>query len=380
MSDEATVMTGVAAPKTGARRGMRPASPGRLIIWRIARNKPALWAARVLMGLYAIALLAPFLAPYGMNQGDRTAPFHPPVKLRGFPPVVHGTMLDLQTRSYREDPGSKLAVKFFARGERYELLPGLHSDIHLFGLGDEGLGVTGSASPARLYLLGADQLGRDIFSRILYGARISLTVGLVGITISFALGLLVGGLAGYYGGWVDTVLMRGSEILMSIPGLYLILALRAAFPASLPSHWTYAMIVVILSFITWTSLGRVVRGMALSIRTRDYVSAAEALGFSPLRIIVRHILPNTLSFVVVAATIAIPGYILAEVALSFLGVGIQEPQASWGNMLQQAASVSNMEAYPWILWPGFFIFITVFSFNVLGDGIRDALDPRHIDA
>jgi peptide/nickel transport system permease protein len=205
-------------------------------------------------------------------------------------------------------------------------------------------------------------------------------VGLLGIAVSLGLALLAGGVAGYFGGWVDTLLMRSSEVLMSIPALYLILALRAVFPASMPSHWSYLAIVLILSIVTWTGLGRIVRGMVLSIRTRDYVAAAEVLGFSPLRIITRHILPNTLSFVVVAATIQVPGYILAEVALSFLGAGIQEPQASWGNMLQQAASVSNMEAYPWILWPGVCIFATVFAFNVLGDGLRDALDPRHIDA
>lgn len=381
---------GVAAPEPGAPGGLSaggaasaapgglPGSPGRRVLARLKRNRPALWAAWILALLYAVALLAPVLAPSGLTGGDRAAPYHPPSRLHWVRdgrlrvvPFVYRTRLDLARRVYVEERDTAYPLRLFVRGDRYEFLPGIHGDRHLLGLGP--------AAP-RLYLLGADQLGRDVLSRILYGARVSLSVGLLGIAISFALGLLVGGLAGYYGGWVDVLLMRGSEILMSIPALYLILALRAAFPATLPSQWTYLLIVLILSFVSWTGLGRVVRGMVLSIREREYVKAAEALGLPPLRIIARHILPNTLSYVVVAATIQVPGYILAEVALSFLGAGIQEPQASWGNMLQQAASVNTMQACPWILWPGLFIFVAVFSFNVLGDGLRDALDPRQVDA
>ncbi len=186
----------------------------------------------------------------------------------------------------------------------------------------------------------------------------------------------MGGISGYFGGATDVIMMRASEVLMSIPGLYLILALRAAFPLSLPSDQMYLIMVFILSFIGWGGMSRVIRGMVLSIRENEYVLAAEALGYGTLRIIVKHILPNTLSFVIVAATISVPGYILGEAALSFLGVGILEPQASWGNMLRQAQSVKVLTSYPWVLTPGFFIFITVLAYNFLGDGLRDALDPR----
>ncbi len=213
----------------------------------------------------------------------------------------------------------------------------------------------------------------------MYGARISLTVGLVGIAISFTLGLLLGGIAGYFGGFADTVIMRTTELLLSIPSLYLIIALRAVFPMDLPSHQVYLGIVAILAFIGWAGLARVIRGLVLSMRRSDYVTAAEALGFSRLRVIARHVLPNTMSYVIVAATLSIPGYILGEVILSFLGVGVQEPSASWGNMLNQARSIRALTSFPWLLFvPGAAIFVTVMAFNFLGDGLRDALDPRRV--
>jgi peptide/nickel transport system permease protein len=360
--------TGERTPQRGA---LMPSSPGAIVWWRLRRNRPAWIAWCVLVALYTVALIAPFLAPYGESTSERTRPFEAPSRLTwAGGPAFHS--MERTGGAWRPSGAPPVRLGLFVRGDAYEFLPGLEFDRHLFGpVGDSGT--------ARVYLMGADQFGRDVFSRILYGARVSLSVGLIGVALSFTLGLLIGGWAGYRGGWTDALLMRGSEILMSIPALYLILALRTAFPASLPSSWTYLMIVLILSLVSWTGLGRIVRGMVLSLRTRDYVSAAEALGLSPLRILVRHLLPNTLSFAVVAATIAVPGYILGEVALSFLGVGIQEPAASWGNMLQQAAGVSTMEAAPWILWPGAAIFVTVLAFNVLGDGLRDALDPRHLD-
>jgi peptide/nickel transport system permease protein len=202
----------------------------------------------------------------------------------------------------------------------------------------------------------------------------------VGIMLSFSFGMLVGGISGYFGGITDTLIMRFTELVMSVPALYLILSLRAAFPTSIESDKMYIIIVVILSFISWASMSRIIRGMVLSIKGNDYVTAARALGYSPLRIIIRHILPNTLSFVIVAATISVPGYILGEAALSFLGVGITEPTASWGNMLKQAQSVRALTAFPWILAPGYVIFLTVLAYNFLGDGLRDALDPRKIMA
>jgi peptide/nickel transport system permease protein len=235
------------------------------------------------------------------------------------------------------------------------------------------------APPAYVHLLGTDGPGRDLMSRVLYGGQVSLTVGLVGIAISFSLGLLLGGVSGYFGGWVDNTIMRATELLLTIPGLYLLIALRAVFPVDLPSQQVYLAIVVILAFIGWAALARVIRGMVLSIRRQEYVAAAEALGMSRLRIIGRHILPNTLSFVIVAATISIPGYILGEVVLSFIGLGVQEPAASWGNMLAQARSIRVLTSFHWMLFvPGMAIFIAVLAFNFFGDGLRDALDPRRI--
>jgi peptide/nickel transport system permease protein len=225
--------------------------------------------------------------------------------------------------------------------------------------------------------MGADDTGRDEWTRLLFGSQVSLTVGVVGILISFTLGLLLGGVSGYFGGWVDVCIMRSSELLLSIPGLYLIVALRGVFPLELPSQQTYLAIVAILAFIGWASLARVIRGMVLSLRQAEYVLAAEALGASSLRIIVRHILPNTMSFTIVAATVAVPGFILGEVFLSFLGVGVQPPAASWGNMLNAARSQRVLTSFPWMLLaPGGAIFLTVMAFNFFGDGLRDALDPR----
>ena len=255
------------------------------------------------------------------------------------------------------------------RGYRYELFGVIPSNMHFYGVDP----------PGRVLLFGSDSFGRDVLSRLLYGAQISLTVGIVGIAISFTLGMLLGGMAGYFGGFVDTVIMRVTELLLSIPSLYLIIALRAVFPIDLPSRQVYLGIVAILAFIGWAGLARVIRGLVLSMRKSDYVTAAEALGFSRLRVIARHVLPNTMSYVIVAATLSIPGYILGEVVLSFLGVGVQEPSASWGNMLNQARSIRALTTFPWLLLvPGTAIFMTVMAFNFLGDGLRDALDPRRV--
>jgi peptide/nickel transport system permease protein len=253
------------------------------------------------------------------------------------------------------------------RGDGYRLFGMIPANLHLFG----------TTPGERVYLLGADPYGRDQLSRLLSGAQVSLTVGLVGIAISFTLGLLLGGVSGYVGGWIDVVIMRTTELLLSIPGLYLIVALRSVFPPGLSSRQVYLGIVAILALIGWAAFARVIRGMVLSIRRAEYVVAAEALGMSRARVLVRHILPGTTTFVVVAATLAVPGYILGEVFLSFLGVGVQEPAASWGNMLIHARSLRALQSFPWLLFgPGLAIVATVMAFNVLGDGLRDALDPR----
>ena len=353
-----------------------PQSPAR-VFWRQFRKSPLGIAGGALLAIfYGVALFAPFLAPYGEQTMDRERFYHPPQRLllwdaAGFhAPFIHPTMLeDARDFRFREDRARRLPVRLFVRGDRYRLFGLIPADLHLFGVDPSGC----------LFLLGADSQGRDVLSRLLYGAQISLTVGLVGIAISFTLGLLLGGISGYFGGWVDNLVMRGTELLLSIPGLYLIIALRAVFPVELPSQQVYLAIVAILAFIGWAGLARVIRGMVLSIRRQEFVAAAEALGVPRLRIIARHILPNTLSFVIVAATISIPGYILGEVFLSFLGVGVQEPSASWGNMLNQARSLRALTSFPWLLWaPGIAIFLTVMAFNFFGDGLRDALDPRRV--
>jgi peptide/nickel transport system permease protein len=376
-------MTEITLPELEARtvaadEMVAPQSPA-VVFWTQMRKSPLAIAGGVVLTIfYLLALFAPFVAPYTQEEMDRAKYFHPPQALHwvrsdgsfSLRPFVHEMrVVDLGSFEYQEDPKSELPVRFFVRGYPYELLGLIPTNVHLFGVD----------SPARVFLLGSDSFGRDVLSRLLYGARISLTVGLVGIAISFTLGLLLGGIAGYFGGVIDTVIMRTTELLLSIPSLYLIIALRAVFPMDLPSHQVYLGIVSILAFIGWAGLARVIRGLVLSMRKSDYVTAAEALGFGRLRVIARHVLPNTMSYVIVAATLSIPGYILGEVILSFLGVGVQEPSASWGNMLNQARSIRALTTFPWLLLvPGTAIFVTVMAFNFLGDGLRDALDPRRV--
>ena len=355
-----------------------PQSPAR-IFWRQLRKSPiAIAGGTLLLVFYLCALFAPFLAPYSAEEMDRDKYFHPPQQLhwvdaRGrfhLLPFAHDMRLaDPSAFRYAEDPSRPVPVRLFVTGAPYRLFGWIPARTHLFG----------ARSPGRIYLFGTDAFGRDVLSRLLYGAQVSLTVGLIGIAISFTLGMLLGGISGYFGGAVDTLIMRATELLLTIPSLYLIIALRAIFPSDLPSQQVYLGIVAILAFIGWAGLARVIRGLVLSIRRNDYVTAAEALGMSRLRVIVRHILPNTMSFVIVAATVSVPGYILGEVVLSFLGVGVQEPSASWGNMLNQARGIRALTSFPWLLFvPGTAIFLTVMAFNFLGDGLRDALDPRRV--
>ncbi len=355
-----------------------PQSPG-VVFWTQMKKSPLAIAGGILLVFfYLLAMLAPFVAPYPQEQMDRTKYFHPPQGLHWIhadghfsvrPYVREERLFDVGSFEYREDPASELPLKFFVRAGPIHILGLIPTSIHLYGVD----------APGRVFLLGTDSFGRDVVSRLLYGSQISLTVGIVGIAISFTLGLLLGGIAGYFGGWADTIIMRITELLLSVPSLYLIIALRAVFPVDLPSRQIYLGIVAILAFIGWAGLARVIRGLVLSMRKSDFVTAAEALGFSRLRVIARHVLPNTMSYVIVAATLSIPGYILGEVVLSFLGVGVQEPSASWGNMLNQARSIRALTTFPWLLLvPGTAIFLTVMAFNFLGDGLRDALDPRRV--
>ena len=261
--------------------------------------------------------------------------------------------------------GNKNFLGLFARGVPYRFLGLFTARIHLLA------SPTGGFFP-----LGTDHVGRDLLSRLLHGARVSLTVGLVGAAITFVLGLLIGGAAGYFGGVVDNLLMRVTEVLLSFPSFYLLLVLRGTFPPTLNSVQVYFLIILIVSFVIWGSLARIVRGMTLSLRSEDYVLSARSLGLGPFKIIRRHVLPNTFSFVIVQVTLTIPGFILGESALSFLGLGITEPQSSWGLMLSASRSYRVVQDFPWVLIPGVCIFVAIMAWNFVGDGVRDAVDPR----
>jgi len=271
-------------------------------------------------------------------------------------------------------------IEFFINSWEYKLLGLFPSNLHLFGVEKSKLPAISdySSNDGILYVWGADQYGRDIFSRIFFASRISLSIGLVGILLTFTIGIFLGGLAGYFGGWVDEVTMRFTEILMSIPSLYLILTLSAVLPTRISPEIRYLLIVVILSFIGWPGMTRVIRGMTMGLKQTEFVQAAIALGYPPRKVIWNHLLPNSYTYVIVSATLSIPSYILGEANLSFLGVGITEPGASWGLMLSQAQDIQVLTNYPWVLIPGIFIIVTVLAFNLFGDAIRDALDPRSL--
>jgi peptide/nickel transport system permease protein len=324
------------------------------------------FALGILAFFYLAAIFADFLAPYPYDLQNRQAPYHPPTKIHLMEnghlthPYVHPyKLVNPVFRIYREDSSKKCEIQFFTNTPY-------------------GWKLFYTPPQCGIYLLGTDHLGRDIFSRLLYGARISLSIGLIGVSITFLLGVIFGGLAGYFGGWVDNSIMRLTEILMSIPGFYLMLALRAVFPLDMSSLEVFLMIVFILSFIGWASLARVIRGLVLSYREQEYVLAARTYGASTWRILFKHILPNTYFYLIVTATMAIPSYILGEAALSLLGLGIQEPYPSWGNMLSEARSLTVITFYPWILAPGVAIFLVVMAFNMLGDALLDERGTKKV--
>jgi ABC-type dipeptide/oligopeptide/nickel transport system permease subunit len=347
----------------------------RRLIGDVLRRPMGATALAVLTLLYSGALFAPAISPYPITQQNLGKPYHPPTSYTFKDGALHAKLYQKEAvglPTYIHPEGATAPIVWFSKSKSYKLFGFIPMERKLFQLDTED-------PAARIYLLGSDATGRDIFSRLLHGSQVSLSIGFIGISITLILGFIVGSLAGYYGGTVDFVAMRLVELLMSIPGLYLLLALRSAFisPDFSPTQ-VYMVIIVILSVIGWAGTARIIRGMTLSIRNLSFVVAAESAGQSVPMILIKHILPNIASYLLVAATLAIPGYILAEAALSFLGLGISEPSASWGLMLKQ--SQGNMIVFFmnfwWMLTPGLAIFVTVIAYNVLGDVLRDIVDPK----
>ncbi len=369
--------------------------------WQRLKKNPLAWfGAVILTFFYVCAIAAEFVAPYDPYASQPDGALLPPTQVfwtnadgQFIGPHVYPTIqgpVDLKTGDRqlivnRKQPSH---LRFFTQGSEYrlfqlklplpvalnpfkmedvELLPGVPVTWHLFG----------TDGPGKFNLLGTDEQARDQLSRLLYGGRISLFIGIIGIALSFPLGMLMGGISGYFGGWIDTVIMRFVEVLMTIPSIYLLVALAAVLPPGLTSAQRFLLIIFITSFIRWAGLARVIRGQVLSIKEREFVQAARAMGGRSLYIIIRHVLPQTATYIIISATLSIPDFIISESVLSLIGLGIQQPDPSWGNMLSLATNASILVLQPWLIWPpALLIILTVLAFNLLGDGLRDALDPR----
>lgn len=335
-----------------------------------------------------MAALAGFIAPYDARSQQRQLISAPPVPVHfvdeqgGFhlrPFVYQIERAPGPERQYVENKQQRHAIKFFVQGDAYKLLGMLDGSTHFFGIEAEQAirpSPIKAAPLARIHLLGTDQLGRDVFSRLVYGSQVTLSIALISLIVSLLVGLIAGCISGYFGGSVDVAIMRLGELIQSIPAIFLILALRAAFPLEISFGKTLTMLVGIFAFASWPEVSRLVRGHVLSLKARDFVLSAKAVGATDGWILRHHVLPNTLTPAIVQAAIIVPSFILGETALSFLGVGIQEPQPSWGNMLAAAQDLTILINSWWMLTPGVAILITVAVFNALGDAIRDALDPR----
>lgn len=355
------------------------ASQWRLMWWKFRKHRLAVIGAIVTLAIYFVALFAEVLAPTTAGAYSATHTYAPPQRVHvidrsdgGFDVglYVYGYTVEIDQEALRRtfviDESVKIPVTFFAKGEPYELWGLFAMDRHLIGPNEPG---------EPMYLLGADRLGRDQLSRIIYGTRISMSIGLVGVALSFIFGILIGGVSGYYAGTIDTAIQRVIEFLLSIPTIPLWLALAAIVPATWSGLRVYFAITVILSLIGWTSLARVVRGRFLAMRAEDFVTAARLDGSSELRVIGRHMVPSFLSHIIASLTLAIPAMILAETALSFLGLGLRPPIVSWGVLLQEAQNVRTVATAPWLLLPGAAVVIAVLALNFMGDGLRDAADP-----
>jgi len=366
------------AHELGAEERIYVASQTQLMWWRFRKHKMAMISGIILIVLYTVGIFAEFFAPYDPNKYDTRYSYAPPQFPRfvdetgafHLRPFVYGLKQERDERTMRLvfelDTESRHPIVFFARGTPYELWGLFSSDRHFFGLEDP---------EAIFFLLGADRMGRDMLSRIVYGTRISMSVGLLGVLLSLFLGVLIGGISGYYGGAVDNIIQRQIEFIRSIPTIPLWMALSAAVPKEWPPVRVYFVIVVLLSLIGWTSLARVVRGRFLSLRSEDFVMAAKLMGASEMRIILRHMVPAFVSHIIASLTIAIPGMILSETSLSFLGLGLRPPAISWGVLLQESQNLRAVATASWLLLPGLTVVLAVLAFNFVGDGMRDAADP-----
>ncbi|WP_296020345.1 ABC transporter permease [uncultured Agrobacterium sp.] len=362
-------------PATSALAMVGRASQWKLMWWQFRQHKLALYSGIFLLVLYLSIFICEFLAPYNLHTRDVENIYAPPQSIHLFHdgkfvgPFVYGRTMSLDMdnlrRVYTDVPTDVQKIRFFCRGDSYRF----------WGLFDSNVHLVCPAKDGQMFLLGTDRLGRDVLSRIIYGARISLTIGLFGVAMSFVLGIVIGGLAGYRGGVFDLIVQRIIEVLQSIPSIPLWLALAAIMPVTWSPILVYLGITVILGLLDWTGLARAVRSKLLALREEDYVLSAQLMGASTSRIIGRHLIPGFMSHLIASATLTIPGMILGETALSFLGLGLRPPITSWGILLTEARSVSVIALYPWLLIPILPVVLVVLAFNFLGDGLRDAADP-----
>ena len=346
-----------------------------LMWWKFRRHRAAIFGSVVLSIFIFLMLFCEFLSPYGSQSRDPEFVFGKPNKIhlfddggtfQGFFVYGMSTSFDRESMQVvlKEDREDIHKIRFFAKGEPYKMWGLIRTSVHFFGAGD-----------GYVHLFGTDDLGRDVFSRSLYGARTSLSIGFIGVLIAFIVGLIVGGVSGYFGGFLDNILQRLIEFIRSIPTLPLWMSLAAILPKEWSPLMVYFAVTIILGFLTWTTLARRVRGKLISMREEDFVFAARIAGSSDVRIIWRHMLPAFLSYIIVDLTVSFPAMILGETTLSFIGLGLREPVVSWGVLLQSAQNIMAIEQHPWLFIPAIFVVVSVLAFSLVGDGMRDAADP-----